>query len=161
MTPWVITGAILMTAVKYVIPTFTAEIAQHIVFQNKAICMVIMTAMLRMVVRSATVTGMEETVACIVKDEMTPKVITSVMRQMGVSVVTKIGTVLYVLCTVVQGTITGGITSVTSEQGGEYVFQDGMGSFVTRVSKCDVRSSSEMGTRVWKGWGSDHNNPAF
>ena len=80
---------------------------------------------------------------------------------MGVSVVTKIGTVLYVLCTVVQGTITGGITSVTSEQGGEYVFQDGMGSFVTRVSKCDVRSSCEMGTRVWKGWGSDHNNPAF
>ena len=80
---------------------------------------------------------------------------------MGVSVVTKIGTVLYVLCTVVQGTITGGITSVTSEQGGEYVFQDGMGSFVTRVSKCDIRSSSEMGTRVWKGWGSDHNNPAF
>lgn len=80
---------------------------------------------------------------------------------MGVSVVTKIGTVLYVLCTVVQGTITGVITSVTSEQGGEYVFQDGMGSFVTRVSKCDVRSSSEMGTRVWKGWGSDHNNPAF
>lgn len=80
---------------------------------------------------------------------------------MGVSVVTKIGTVLYVLCTVVQGTITGGITSVTSEQGGEYVFQDGMGSFVTRVRKCDVRSSSEMGTRVWKGWGSDHNNPAF
>ena len=80
---------------------------------------------------------------------------------MGVSVVTKIGTVLYVLCTVVQGTITGGITSVTSEQGGEYVFQDGMGSFVTRVSKCDVRSSSEMGTRVWKGWGSDHNNSAF
>lgn len=80
---------------------------------------------------------------------------------MGVSVVTKIGTVLYVLCTVVQGTITGGITSVTSEQGGEYVFQDGMGSFVTRVSKCDVRSSNEVGTRVWKGWGSDHNNPAF
>ena len=69
-----------MAAVKYVIPTFTAEIAQHIVFQNKAICMVIMTAMLRMLVRSATVTGMEETVACIVKDEMTPKVITSVMR---------------------------------------------------------------------------------
>lgn len=63
---------------------------------------------------------------------------------MGVSFVTKIGTVLYVLCTVVQGTITGGITFVTSEQGGEYVFQDGMGSFVTRVSKCDVRSSSEM-----------------
>lgn len=80
MTPWDITGAILMTAVKYVIPNFTAEIAQHIVFQNKAICMVIMTAMLRMVVRSATVTGMEETVACIVKDEMTPKVITSVMQ---------------------------------------------------------------------------------
>ena len=80
---------------------------------------------------------------------------------MGVSVVTKIGTVLYVLCTVVQGTITGGITSVTSEQGGEYVFQDGMGSFVTRVSKCDVRSSSQMGTRIWKRWGSDHNNPAF
>ena len=80
---------------------------------------------------------------------------------MGVSVVTKIGTVLYVLCTVVRGTITGGITSVTSEQGGEYVFQDGMGSFVTRVSKCNVRSSSEMGTMVWKGWGSDHNNPAF
>ena len=57
---------------------------------------------------------------------------------MGVSVVIKIGTVLYVLCTVVQGTITEGITSVTSEQGGEYVFQGGMGSFVTRVSKRDV-----------------------
>lgn len=70
---------------------------------------------------------------------------------MGVSVVTKIGTVLYVLCTVVQGTITGGITSVTSEQGGEYVFQDGMGSFVTMVSKCDVRSSSEMGPGSGRG----------
>lgn len=80
MTPWDITGAILMTAVKYVIRTFTAEIAPHIAFQSKAICMVIMTAKERMVVRSATVTGMEETVACIVKDEMTLKVITSVMR---------------------------------------------------------------------------------
>ena len=80
MTPWDITGAILMTAVKYVIRIFTAEIAQHIAFQGKAICMVIMTAMLRMVVRSATVTGMEETAACIVKDEMTPKAITSVMQ---------------------------------------------------------------------------------
>ena len=80
MIPWDITGAILMTAVKYVIRTFTTEIAQLIVFQSKAICTVIMTAMLRMVVRSATVTGMEETATCIVKDEMTPKVTTSVMQ---------------------------------------------------------------------------------
>ena len=53
---------------------------------------------------------------------------------MEVSFVCQTGTVLSVLCTVFHETTTEGITYVTLEQGGEYVFLDGMERIVTRVS---------------------------
>ena len=98
-----------------------------------------MTATLRMAERLAICTGTDQTVVCIAKRGMTLWDITNAAEWTGVGAVWKIGTVPGAPYTASHETHPRDITPVTSGLEAEYVFQAGLGSFVSRVSNFHFR----------------------
>ena len=130
----VIMSVILTMGARYATGTFTVQTVQHAALQSKAIKRDIMTATLRMAVRLAMFTGMDQTVVCTAKRGMTLRDITSAIGWMGVGAVWTIGTAPSAPNTASHETQPRDITPVTQRLEPNYVFQAGLGSSVTIVS---------------------------